>query len=292
VSGAATRAAGAARGSIPAAAGIGLRAAHHDAFLATLPDVAFVEVHSENFFATGGAQPRILDAVRAHYPVSLHGVGLSLGSADPLDERHLSKLRALVGRCEPALVSEHLCWGAIGARHLNDLLPLPYTEEALSHLVARVQRVQETLGRPILIENVSSYLEYTASCIPEWEFLAGLATRAGCGILLDVNNVYVSARNHGFDARRYVDAIPPALVGEIHLAGHSVEDYGGHEILVDTHGAAVCPDVWSLYAHALGRIGPCPTLIEWDTELPELSVLLGEAGIAQGQLEVVRALAA
>ena len=282
----------ASRGSIPARAGIGLRAPHHSEFLSSRPAVAWVEVHSENFFAAGGAQQRVLERVRADYPLSLHGVGLALGSADPLDRRHLARLRRLVRRCEPALVSEHLCWGAIGGRHLNDLLPLPYTEEALQHMIVRVQYVQEALGRRILIENVSSYLEFAHSTISEWDFLAALARSAGCAILLDVNNVYVSARNHGFDARRYIDAIPPDLVGEIHLAGHSVESYGGHQIVVDTHSAPVCTDVWTLYAHALDRLGPVPTLIEWDSELPALSVLLAQAAMAQDHLEADRALAA
>ena len=280
------------RGSIPAQAGIGLRAPHHAEFLTKRPAVAWVEVHSENFFAAGGAQRRVLERVSADYPLSLHGVGLALGSADPIDRRHLARLRRLVRRCEPALVSEHLSWGAIGGRHLNDLLPLPYTDEALRHMIARVQLVQDALGRRILIENVSSYLEFAHSSISEWEFLAALARSSGCAILLDVNNVYVSARNHGFDARRYIDSMPPDLVGEIHLAGHSVESYGGHEIVVDTHSAPVCADVWALYTHALDRLGPVPTLIEWDSDLPALSVLLAEAATAQRHLEALRALAA
>jgi uncharacterized protein (UPF0276 family) len=280
------------RGPIPADAGIGLRAPHHAEFLATRPAVSWVEVHSENFFAAGGTQPRVLERVRADYPLSLHGVGLALGSRDPLDQSHLAKLRELVRRYEPALVSEHLCWGAVRGRHLNDLLPLPYTEEALLLMIGRVERVQETLGRTILIENVSSYLEYTDSIIPEWEFLRAVAAASGCGILLDVNNVYVSAQNHRFDARCYVEAIPAELVGEIHLAGHSADAYDGYEILVDTHGAPVADAVWSLYEHALRRFGPVPTLIEWDTELPALDVLLAEARIAQRHLEQARALAA
>jgi uncharacterized protein len=279
-------------GPIPAHAGIGLRGAHHQAFLATRPAVAWVEVHSENFFAAGGAQPRLLEQVRADYPLSLHGVGLVLGSADALDVRHLARLRTLVQRYEPGLVSEHLCWGASGGRHLNDLLPLPYTEEALQHFVERVHTVQDALGRRILIENVSSYLEYTDSCMSEWEFLSGVAERTDCGILLDVNNIYVSACNHGFDARAYLAGIAPARVGEIHLAGHSVNRYGDRDVLVDTHSAPVCAEVWELYAQALERTGPVPTLIEWDTELPALEVLIGEARSAQRYLESAHALAA
>ena len=280
------------RGSIPANAGIGLRAPHHADFLTTRPDIAWVEVHSENFFGAGGAQHHVLERVRADYPLSLHGVGLSLGSTDPVDRRHLARLRRLVRRYEPALVSEHLCWGAVGGRHLNDLLPLPYTEEALTHMVTRVQCVQDALGRRILVENVSSYVEFAHSSISEWDFLAALARASGCDILLDLNNVYVSARNHGFDARRYVDAMPRELVREIHLAGHSVERYGGHEIVVDTHSAPVCADVWSLYAYALDRLGPVPTLIEWDSDLPALPVLLAEAATSQCCLENLRARAA
>jgi uncharacterized protein (UPF0276 family) len=280
------------RGPIPAQAGIGLRAAHHAQFLATRPAIPWVEVHSENFFAAGGAQPRILERVRADYAMSLHGVGLALGSTDPIDRSHLAKLCDLVRRVEPALVSEHLCWGAFDGRHLNDLLPLPYTEEALLHMIARVEQVQDALGRAILLENVSSYVEFADSIIPEWEFLVALARASGCGILLDVNNVYVSARNHGFDARHYLDAIPAELVGEIHLAGHSVDTYDGCRILVDTHGAPVADEVWTLFEHALRRIGPVPTLVEWDTELPELPVLLAEARLAQRRLEQAHALAA
>lgn len=279
-------------GSIPARAGIGLRSVHHEEFLDTLPPVPWVEVHSENFFAAGGAQPRVLEQVRANYPLSLHGVGLVLGSTDPLDLAHLATLRTLVDRYQPGLVSEHLCWGAIGGRHTNDLLPLPYTEEALTHLIARVQQVQDALDRVILIENVSSYLEFNDSSMSEWEFLSAVAQASGCRILLDVNNVYVSARNHGFDARRYIDSIPAMLVGEIHLAGHSVEDYGGRDILVDTHGAPVCDDVWALYARALDRFGPVATLVEWDTDVPELARLIAEAHMAERHLEAARALAA
>jgi len=282
----------ASRGSIPANAGIGLRAPHHAEFLSTRPAIAWVEVHGENFFAAGGAQARVLERVRTDYSLSLHGVGLSLGSTDDIDRRHLARLRRLVRRYEPALVSEHLSWGAVGGRHLTDLLPLPYTDEALKHMVARVQCVQEALGRQILIENVSSYLEFAHSSISEWEFLAALARSSGCAILLDVNNVYVSSRNHGFDAPGYIDAMPPDLVGEIHLAGHSVESYGGHEIVVDTHSTPVCADVWALYAHALDRLGPVPTLIERDSDLPPLSGLLAEAATAQRHLEALRALAA
>ena len=212
-------------------------------------------------------------------------MGLSLGSADPLDERHLAKLDRLVRRCEPLLVSEHLSWSSIGALHANDLLPLPYTEEALDHVVERIERVQERLGRAILVENVSSYVAFAHSTIPEWEFVSAAARRSGCGLLLDVNNIWVNSVNHGFDARRYIAAIDARAVGEIHLAGF--ERAG--ELLVDTHGARVSAEVWALYDAALARIGSKPTLVEWDTDIPELDVLLDEARIARAHLAGTKA---
>ena len=265
-----------AQGPDPAIAGIGLRAPHYQEILATSPRVSFLEVHSENFFGAGGQPLRYLERFRAEYPLSLHGVGLSLGSTDPLDEEHLARLAQLVSRFEPALVSEHICWSSIDGRHANDLLPLPYTRESLAHVVSRVGAVQDRLGRTILVENVSSYLEFADSDIPEWEFVAEVARRAGCGILLDVNNIHVNAVNHGFDAHAYLGAIAPGMVGEIHLAGFEATPEG----LIDTHGARVSPEVWQLYDAAIARFGLTPTLIEWDTDLPALSVLLGEAGIA------------
>ena len=261
---------------IPAAAGIGLRSLHHTEFLSRQPAIPWVEVHSENFFADGGRQLQVLDAVRRDYGVSLHGVGLSLGSTDPLDSEHLRRLRRLVQRVEPALVSEHACWGSVGGVFLNDLLPLPYTTAALTHLAARVAAVQDYLGRQILVENVSSYLEFDGAEMTEWDFVVELSRRAGCGILLDVNNIYVSAQNHGFVAGSYLDAIPPELVGEIHLAGHTIAD----GVLIDTHSAPVADAVWALYREALQRLGPKPTLIEWDAELPSLDRLLAEAQTA------------
>jgi uncharacterized protein len=259
-----------------ALAGIGLRAPHYAEILRRRPALAFLEVHSENFFSAGGAPLAWLERFRGEYPLSLHGVGLSLGSADPLDERHLARLESLARRFEPLLVSEHLCWSSIGGRHANDLLPLPYTEESLSHVVRRLDAVQERLGRRILVENVSSYLQFAGSTIPEWEFVAEVARRSGCGVLLDVNNIWVSSVNHGFDARRYLAAIDPGSVGEIHLAGF--ERSG--DMLIDTHGARVCEDVWALYAAAIARMGGKPTLVEWDTDLPPLDVLLDEAARA------------
>lgn len=260
----------------PDRAGIGLRAEHTVEFLGTRPDVGFVEAHSENHF--GGGKPlHFLERARRDYPLSLHGVGLSIGSADPLNEAHLARLAALVRRLEPALVSEHLCWSSVGGVYANDLLPLPLTEEALVHVVARVQQVQERLGRTILLENVSSYVEFAASALPEPQFLAEVARRSGCGILLDVNNIHVSACNHGFDPLTYLDAIPRAAVREMHLAGFTTRHIDGAEFLIDTHSAPVADAVWALYEQALQRFGPVPTLIEWDADLPPLATLLGEA---------------
>jgi uncharacterized protein (UPF0276 family) len=277
---------------IPACAGIGLRAPHYAEVLDSRPRLGWVEVHSENFFAAGGRVRWVLEQIRRDYPVSLHGVGLALGSTDPLDRRHLRKLVELVARVEPALVSEHLSWGAVGGRHHNDLLPLPYTEEALRHMVRRVSAVQEALGRELLIENVSSYLCFQTSVIPEWEFLAELVQRTGCRLLLDVNNVYVSASNHGFSADTYLRGVPPKAVAELHLAGFSARQADGRRILIDTHDAPVAEAVWSLYARALAYFGPRPTLIEWDSKLPSLSRLLAEAARAQAILESTRVRAA
>jgi uncharacterized protein (UPF0276 family) len=266
---------------IPATAGIGLRAAHYRALLARPSPVGWLEAHSENYFGDGGQPLWFLERLRADHPLSLHGVGLSLGSVDPLPQDHLHRLKVLIDRFEPALVSEHLSWGAIEGRHANDLLPLPYTEEALAHVTERIEAVQTSLGRQILIENVSSYLQFADSTIPEWDFLVAAAQRSDCAILLDLNNVYVNAVNHGFDPRTYLRAIPSDLVAEIHLAGF---DRQGN-LLVDTHGKPVQPPVWALYAEAVHRLGPKPTLIEWDTDIPELEVLLAEAAHARSILE-------
>lgn len=262
------------------AVGIGLRAPHYHALLGQRPALAFLEVHSENFFCAGGAPLAWLERFRADYALSLHGVGLSLGSIDPLDAEHLRKLRALVDRFEPALVSEHLCWSSVGRRHANDLLPLPFTREALDHVVARIGQAQDYLGRRILVENVSSYLAFDASTFPEWEFVAAVARLSGCALLLDVNNIYVNAANHRFDAHAYLDAIDPHSVGEFHLAGFEIAD--GR--LVDTHGCRVADGVWSLYAAAVERIGERPTLVEWDCDIPALDVLLEEAAKARAIL--------
>ena len=273
---------------LPHAAGIGLRAPHVREVLAARPPVAWFEVHSENYFADGGTALAALDRIRADYPVALHGVGMSLGSIDPLDRDHVAKLKRLAARIQPGLVSEHLCWSGVGGRHFNDLLPLPYTEEALDHVCARVARVQDLLGREIAIENVSAYVAFADATIPEWEFVASVVRRTGCRLLLDVNNVYVNAVNFGFDADAYIAAMPAAAVAELHLAGF---DAAG-ACLVDTHGAPVAPPVWDLYTRAIARLGPRPTLVEWDTDIPAFAVLEGEARKAARILEAHDALAA
>ena len=258
---------------IASSVGVGLRAPHYQAILAQQPKLGFLEVHSENFFGDGGQPLKYLHAFRELYALSLHGVGLSIGSVDAINLNHLQKLKRLADAIEPALISEHLCWVGVDGRFVNDLLPLPYTAESLRHVISHVTRVQDFLGRRISIENVSSYLEFVDSDIPEWAFIQEVADRAGCGILLDVNNIYVNAMNHDFDAKTYVDAIKPGSVTEIHLAGF--QDTG--EILIDTHGTRVSNEVWALYAYTLARLGPVPSLIEWDSDLPPLDVLLDEA---------------
>lgn len=277
---------------IPARAGVGLRAEHYRDVLETRPAVGWFEVHSENYFGEGGRPLAFLEAIGAQYPLSLHGVGLSLGSTDELSRTHLASLKQLIDRFQPGLVSEHLSWSSIGGRYLNDLLPLPYTEEALRHVVARITQVQDYLGRQILIENISRYLEYKHTTIAEWDFLTAVAGQSDCGILLDVNNIYVNAVNHGFDALTYLRAIPRDLVQEIHLAGFTVNRFEGGEIIIDSHNRPVADAVWALYREAIHRFGPRPTLIEWDTELPALTVLISEAHQADAIMEHQRANAA
>jgi hypothetical protein len=267
--------------TLPAQAGIGLRAPHLRQVREENPAVAWFEVHSENYFAAGGPALAALEDIRQSYPVSLHGVGMSLGGADALDRAHLGRLRALADRIEPAAISEHLCWSAIGGRWLNNLLPLPYTREALDRVCDHVSQVQDTLQRPILVENVSSYLRFLPEEMPEWDFIAAVARRTGCGLLLDVNNIHVSACNHGFAAADFLAGIPLGTVHEIHLAGYEETD----GLLVDTHSRPVYPAVWELYANALDRFGPVPTLIEWDQDIPAFSVLQDEAATAQAYLD-------
>lgn len=271
--------------ALPVSAGIGLRGPHMQELLKTRPDAGWLEVHSENFFGDGGAPIKNLLRTREDYPISLHGVGLSIGSTDDLDSAHLLRLLRLIEAIEPALVSEHLSWGSVGGIHFNDLLPLPYTEEALNHFCRRVIQVQDYLGRKILIENPSSYLRYRHSTIPEWEFLTAVSERTGAGLLLDVNNVFVSARNLHFDSHEYLASVSGELVEEIHLAGHTVKKFPDGELRIDDHASPVSDEVWSLYVDTLELIGKKPTLIEWDADLPPLDRLLAEADIARQHLE-------
>jgi uncharacterized protein (UPF0276 family) len=253
--------------------GIGLRPKHFTELLAQPPAVDFLEANSENFMAKGGRPLAVLDKVRAEVPVALHGVSLSIGSVEPLDRRYLSELRALIDRVQPAAVSDHLCWGRHGARYVHDLWPMPFTEEAVAHVAARVSEVQDALGRQFLLENVSSYVTSPASTMSEWEFISEVCRRGGCGLLLDVNNVYVSSVNHLFDPRTYLRGLPASAIGYIHLAGH--QDKGGW--LLDSHDAPVPDTVWELYRDAVALFGALPTVIEWDDQIPTLEVLVAES---------------
>jgi len=252
--------------------GLGLRAEHYDDVLAGAAGAQWFEALTDNYLDTDGRPLWVLEQVRRDYPLALHGVAMSLGGSDPLDERYLERLKSLVDRVEPAIVSDHLCFSRVDGRNLFDLLPLPYTEEVLAHVVERVARVQDYLGRRVLIENASTYVEWRASDIPEAEFLAELARRADCGILLDVNNVYVSACNHGFDPREYLRTIPADRVGQIHLAGFT--DMDGY--LFDTHSRPVSDDVWDLYEYTLSMTASVPTMVEWDDDIPSWQGLVEE----------------
>lgn len=278
--------------SMPVAAGIGLRAPHLARIASERPSIAWLETHSENLFAAGGGFHDAMEQIRADYPLSLHGVGLSLGSADRLDQAHLKRLCEVVERYQPALVSEHLCWGAIGGRYSNDLLPLPFTEEAVDLMVARIGTVQEALKREILVENISTYLRFEGGDYSEWDFVAEVVRRSGCGLLCDVNNIYVNSVNHGFDPQRYLRALPRASVREIHLAGFTRKDDLPVPLLIDSHSRPVDDAVWDLYVAAIDLFGPIPTLIEWDQDIPELEVLLAEAAHAEEVLDARRARAA
>ena len=260
--------------------GLGLRTDHYADFRATPArklGVDWLEVISENYMVPGGKPLAHLDAIRRDVPMVMHGVSLSIGSADPLDERYLRQLKALADRIEPAWISDHLCWTGVDHHNLHDLLPLPYTEAALRHVAERVLRVQEALGRRLLLENVSSYVGWAADEMSEWQFIAELTKRADCELLLDVNNVYVSAVNHGFDAKTFIDAVPAERVRQIHLAGHETTDEG----LIDTHDHPVCEEVWALYRHTIARLGPVPTMIERDDNIPALAELIDELGRAR-----------
>ena len=273
------------RDNLRAAAGIGLRSVHVAEVIATRPAVPWFEVHAENYMAPGGPALRALERIRESYPVAVHAVGLSLGSADPLDARHLRRLRALVDRIQPVLVSDHLSWSTLGGVYVNHLLPLPYTAETLHLVCDHVAQAQDALGRRLLVENPSSYLSFRESPIPEPAFLAEVARRTGCGLLCDVNNIYVTSVNLGLDPIAYVDALPTGAIEEFHLAGHSVNDADGVTVLIDDHGARVAPEVWALYDYALSRSGPRPSLVEWDSEIPALSVLLEEARHAEALMD-------
>jgi uncharacterized protein (UPF0276 family) len=257
--------------------GIGLRKPHYSQLLDKLPPVAWLEVHSENFFGDGGKSLYTLEKIRQHYPISLHGVSLSLGSADELNWQHAKQLRDLITRIDPCLISDHLSWSSIHGHYLHDLLPLPYTEETIDHVVVRIQQIQEYLNRQILIENISSYVRFNHSILTESEFLVTVAKRAGCGILLDINNIYVNAMNNNDDPTKYLASIPVNLVQEIHLAGFTTTVINEKEMLIDTHNRPVVPAVWDLYRKAIQHLGRKPTMIEWDSDLPTLETLYLEA---------------
>lgn len=261
--------------------GLGLRPAHYTALHETRPRVDWLEIISENYMMPGGPPLDHLARIRADYPIAMHGVSLSIGSADPLDRNYLAALKGLAERFEPAWISDHLCWTGVAGLNMHDLLPLPYAEEALDHVVERVARVQDYLGRRILIENVSSYVTFERSVMPEWEFLAEVARRADCLILLDINNIYVSAFNNGFDPYAYLEAVPTERVQQIHLAGH--ENNGDH--IIDTHDHPVIDEVWSLYRAAIARLGPVSTMIERDDRIPPLEELETELDRARALCE-------
>lgn len=255
--------------------------------LAERPEVAWFEVISENFMVEGGRPRHVLEQVRKDYPVALHGVSLSLGSSEPLNPTHLRRLQELVSWVEPEIVSDHLCWTGLGGHNSHDLLPLPFTGESVRVAAGKIRQVQDALGRRILVENVSTYLRFSESEMTEWEFLAAVAAEADCHILLDVNNIYVNARNHGFDPADYLAGVPKGRVAQFHLAGH--EDHG--HVVIDTHDHPVCDAVWDLYRQALARFGDVPTLIEWDASVPDLARLRSEAAAAQRIIEEHRAAA-
>lgn len=271
--------------TLPARAGLGLKPEHYETILTDRPDVGFFEVHAENYMGAGGPPHRYLKAIAELYPLSLHGVGLSIGAARALDRAHLQRLRALIERYKPQSFSEHLAWSTHDTGFLNDLLPLPYTAETLARVIDHVDQTQQALGRRLLLENPSTYVLFEDSTIDEIDFLAEIAQRTGCGLLLDVNNVMVSAVNHRLNAVAYLDRFPVEWVGEIHLAGYDeTVDGAGDRLLIDAHGTAVKSDVIALYQHTLQRCGPCPTLIEWDNDVPDFTTLFAEARRADAML--------
>lgn len=271
--------------NIPSRAGVGLKPQHYREILETAPDIGFFEVHAENYMGAGGPPHRYLAAVRERYPLSLHGVGLSIGATKPLDQDHLRRLKDLIARYQPGLFSEHLAWSSHGDAFLNDLLPMPYTVETLQRIVSHIHEVQETLGRQMLLENPSTYVAFAESTYAEPDFIAEVQRRTGCGLLLDVSNVYVASTNQQWDPFAYIDAYPLGAVQEIHLAGFTPEtDEKQRPLLIDTHNRPVDPLVWQLYACVINKLGPTPTLIEWDADLPSWSELLTEAMRAEAHM--------
>ena len=274
---------------VPPRAGVGLKPEHFHTIIETQPDIGFFEVHAENFMGAGGPPHRYLTRIRETYPLSLHGVGLSIGAHQPLDRAHLARLAGLVDRYQPGLFSEHLAWSTHDTAYYDDLLPVPYTKETLDRVVEHVSQVQDTLGRQMLLENPTTYLAFAESTISETDFIAEIARRSGCGLLLDVNNVHVSSTNQQWDPVRYLDAFPLAHVQEIHLAGYTPEaDEKGRPLLIDTHDRPVDDQVWALYRYVIGKLGPTPTLIEWDSKLPEWPELAAEAARAEAVLNAAR----
>lgn len=271
---------------IPASAGVGFKHTHLDAILADTDPVGFLEVHAENYMGDGGFPHRALERVRQDYPLSLHGVCMSIGGPQPLSADHLMRFKALVDRYEPALISEHLAWSTHDEVFMNDLLPLPYTQATLDHVCEHIEHMQDFIGRQMLLENPSTYVVFENSTMSETDFIREIVSRTGCGLLLDVNNVFVSATNHGFSPMSYLMDYPMEHVGEIHLAGHAVqEDDEGEPLLIDSHDAPVADAVWDLYSIVVKQAGPIPTLIEWDSDLPEWPVLRSEAAAADRILD-------
>lgn len=275
--------------SIPPRAGAGLKPEHYGAIFETRPDIGFFEVHAENYMGAGGLPHKALTVIRENWPLSVHGVGLSIGAERPLDQAHLARLKTVVDRYQPGLVSEHLAWSTHESVFLNDLLPVPYTETVLARVVAHLDEVQTTLGRQILLENPSTYVAFAESEMPEVEFIREVQRRSGCGLLLDVNNVHVSATNQKYDAYAYLDSFPLEHVGEIHLGGHATdEDDNGEPLLIDAHDREVADPVWLLYTHVIGHAGAKPTLIEWDNEVPEWDTLKQDVDAAESILAEAR----
>ncbi|UTW54170.1 DUF692 domain-containing protein [Kordiimonas sp. SCSIO 12610] len=266
-------------GALPV--GVSLKSQYYQMVLERAPSIAFFEIHAENYMVDGGAHHRFLEAIVEKYPLSIHGVGMSLGSAEGISKDHIKRFRDLVDRYNPTLVSEHLAWSVEGGHYLNDLLPLPLNEETLNIVTDNVNTVQDALGRKILVENPSSYMAFNATTMPEVEFLSAISERTGCGLLMDVNNVFVSGRNMGWSPEDYIDSVPVDLIGEIHLAGHLIKDVDGVELRIDDHGSAVSDDVWALYRRLIERSGEKPSLIEWDNNIPDFDILHNEASKAQ-----------